>query len=297
MREFYFENKGQKIHGCAFEVENPRASLMIIHGISEHIKRYEDFAKFLNEKGISVYGIDLRGHGQSVRSERGLGDFYSYDFLDDIVDDLRRVFESMPRDKARFILGHSMGSFILKYYMASYDDMDGVIFSGTGSLKEVEARGLGLIAKLVCLGGKRKRSQVLNSLLMGRYSRAIKNRKTDLDWLSYNEDNVKSFAEDPYCGKALTNRSYKVFSEAMLKIINEDYKNTRKDLPLGFYSGAEDPVGDFAKGVHQEIKRFKHEGFENIRAKIYDKMRHEILNEREKHVVYYDILNFMEDLI
>lgn len=62
---------------------------------------------------------------------------------------------------------------------------------------------------------------------------------------------------------------------------------------MGFFSGKGDPVGNFSKAVINEVERFKDLGFKNVELKLYDNMRHEILNEKDKDVVYKDILEFL----
>lgn len=293
MRDFYFERGKERIHAVHFPVEDKVASILLIHGISEHIMRYEDFAKFLNENKIEVWGFDLRGHGLTAKTKEDLGDFKSENVLEDIVGDIREIYLMMDDTKPRYIFGHSMGSFILKYYILQYDDFDKAVFSGTGELKESEGNALYNISEIINLFGKKRRSKLLYNLAVGKFAKAIKDRKTDADWISFNEDNVRAYNEDPLCGFGLANESYAVFGKSIVKIVNADYSKTKKDLPMGFFSGKEDPVGNFSKAVVNEVERFKGFGFKNVELKLYDNMRHEILNEKDKDVVYKDILEFL----
>ena len=63
-----------------------------------------------------------------------------------------------------------------------------------------------------------------------------------------------------------------------------------KDLPVLFVSGAEDPVGACGKGVQAAADLLRHAGVSDVEVKLYEGMRHEILNERKHAQVYGDVL-------
>ena len=71
------------------------------------------------------------------------------------------------------------------------------------------------------------------------------------------------------------------------------YANIRKDIPILIVSGAEDPVGNYGKGVEEVYSSLLAEGITDITRKIYPDMRHEILNELNRKTVYEDILTFI----
>lgn len=93
----------------------PRRILQIVHGMTEHIGRYEAFAKALTAQGIAVAGYDLRGHGQNP----GNPDVASFGEggWEASLEDMRLFFEYLA---ARFpgvphdMLGFSLGSFLLR---------------------------------------------------------------------------------------------------------------------------------------------------------------------------------------
>lgn len=68
----------------------------------------------------------------------------------------------------------------------------------------------------------------------------------------------------------------------------------RKDLPVLLVSGAEDPVGDYGKGVEQAYKLYQDAGIEDLQMKLYEGDRHEILNELDREQVYQDLLDWFE---
>ena len=97
----------------------PSAILQMAHGMAEHVERYDEFAKFLNEQNIFVIGNDHRGHGQTGKKAGQLGYFARYHGFDRVVDDLYAVTEWIQKEYRNvpiFLMGHSMGSFLARRY-------------------------------------------------------------------------------------------------------------------------------------------------------------------------------------
>ena len=67
-----------------------------------------------------------------------------------------------------------------------------------------------------------------------------------------------------------------------------------RKLPVVFVAGADDPVGDFEKGVIKVVQQFKKTGMKHVDLKLYENDRHEILNETDRKVVYRDILRWLD---
>ena len=76
--DFWYDSQGAgKIHGCRWTPEGEvRAVLQIVHGIAEYIERYDDFARYLNDRGILVVAEDHMGHGKSVNGDGIQGYFH-----------------------------------------------------------------------------------------------------------------------------------------------------------------------------------------------------------------------------
>src|SRR5947209_4740342 len=91
----------------------PKASVQIAHGASEHSLRYERFAKFLTGRGYAVYANDHRGHGETALAT-GVGKAGPRGW-DAMVDDLRELGALARADLGELplvLFGHSMGSFL-----------------------------------------------------------------------------------------------------------------------------------------------------------------------------------------
>lgn len=87
-------------------VNSPKAVICIVHGFGEHIGRYQAFADFFNQHDFSVYGMDLRGHGQTS-GLRGHASAYS-DLLNDI-EEMMKIARVENLEIPIFLFGHSMG--------------------------------------------------------------------------------------------------------------------------------------------------------------------------------------------
>lgn len=90
----------------------PRAVVLIVHGLGEHVWRYDALAERLNEWGFAVRGYDQRGHGDSG-GPRGVlpYDDVLLDDLEEVLDDTRRHI-AQPWSCPLILLGHSMGGLV-----------------------------------------------------------------------------------------------------------------------------------------------------------------------------------------
>ena len=110
--------------------------LQIIHGMLEHIGRYDAFADFFTSRGFAVYGVSHLGHGLSVNEKYPRGYFGEHNgngvvFRDD-AHQLSDVIRQEQPGKPLFIIGYSMGSFVARQYIASYGgDIQGAIICAT----------------------------------------------------------------------------------------------------------------------------------------------------------------------
>lgn len=94
----------------------PRARVLLVHGIGEHSGRWEHVGDFLAGHGFDVSAFDLRGHGESTGARVDVASFEEY------VDDLQLMFGDLPTDLPRVIYGHSMGALIATSYAVSDRD-------------------------------------------------------------------------------------------------------------------------------------------------------------------------------
>ncbi len=303
-QEFYFGSRDgeHKLHAIKWlpETERPVCILQIIHGMAEYIDRYDAFARFMAGKGILVVGDDHLGHGLSVKEGELRGYFCKEDAATILVRDehrLKKMMQEAYPGVPYIIMGHSMGSFILRNYLMRYGSgIDGAVIMGTGMTPRRQVIFAWTLATFLSIvAGPRHVCRRLDKMLFHTYNRGLQAGPGDSgSWISVNPENVKCHKEDPMCHFAFTANGF----QALMKLIwnlydTEGLKKMPKNLPVLFVSGGADPVGNYGADVEKVSRSFEELGMEQIQLKLYPGDRHEILNEADKEEVYGDIYRFI----
>lgn len=301
--EFYYKSSDgtHQIHAIEWIPEaQPKGILQMCHGMAEHIDRYHDFATFLTQHGYYVVGHDHLGHGKSVTDLEKLGYFHETNGNEYVIADihqLRIMSEQKYPGVPYFILGHSMGSFLVRQYLGLYGlGLSGAVIMGTGDQPNLILDAGKMICKLIsALKGREYRSKLVDSMAVGGYDKRFKGETDTSGWLSRNAENGQKYKDDPLCGYVFTvNGYYHMFSGMKKMNLQEAAGKIRKDIPVLFVSGNEDPVGNFGKSVENVYKRYQSCGVSDVMMKLYENDRHEILNEDDREQVYQDILAWLE---
>ena len=303
MEEFYLASNGAgRIHCGLWEPEGTaRAVVQIIHGIAEHIGRYEQFARFLTQRGIVVCADDHMGHGLSVEAGGTYG-YFSGGWMAAVADE-RALYEEMKRRYSGLpyiMLGHSMGSFLLRTYLYTYPgELTGAIISGTGwQPKAALKAGLALCRLEQLRLGETGCSGLLKELMFGAYNKKFKPNRTPNDWICSDEAVVDAYTNDDLCGfDATVGLARDMLTGISMNQEPENLRKMDKDLPVLFVSGMQDPVGAMGEGVLHCIDAFKRAGLRNVTIRLYPEGRHEMLNEVNRTEVYADVLAWLEPLI
>lgn len=282
--------------------EQPKAVVQLVHGMAEHIMRYEPFARYLNGKGFVVCGHDHLGHGKSVVDASQLGHLPVKNGHRILVADVGRMRDAMhdrlDADSPYFLFGHSMGSFVVRSYISSCGEgLAGCVVCGTGHIPPATSKAGNALAHAIArVRGEDYISKLLGNLSVGAYAKALEDPQTPLDWLSHNRDNVSAYIADDLCGFP-----FSAGGNASLTALTAEVCDRRccarvpKDLPLLYVAGDGDPVGDMGKGVRIAAQMAEEAGSTDVTCKIYEHMRHEILNEDDYQRVFDDIATWMED--
>ena len=277
-----------------YKAQKPKAVIKIIHGMEEHQARYEDFATFLQNNGYTVVTADLRGHGKNAPKLSHIADKNGHELL--LSDELEinaYIKEKYPK-LPLMLFSHSMGTLVARKVLEENSSTYAkVVLCGYPNPTAAADAGVALSALLRSFKGAEGHSQTLTKLVLGPFVKAIKDSKSPLDWLSYNEDNLNTYMHDPLCGAEFTIGSYNALFHLVSEIGDErNYENVNKNLPLLLISGADDPVTGGEKGREKSLNVLQKVGFTNIEVKTLDHMRHEILNETNKQEAYDSILQF-----
>lgn len=283
----------------------PIAVLQLVHGMVEYIERYAAFAEFLNEKGFVVVGHDHIAHGGSVSDPEEWGIVHvkhpSDVMSEDIFTHYKKVKEEYP-ELPYFILGHSMGSYMTRKCLCEkarqMEDLDGAIIMGTGTETAMTINaGLSLVNLISLFRSDKYRSTFVRDMTYGApYKRYDCTGATlDNSWLTKDQEIVKKYYSDPKCTFVFSVGAYRGLIESTKYDNNMDnIAKMKKDLPILFASGADDPVGNMGKGVQEACDKFKAVGMEDVSIKLYETDRHEILNELDREQVYQDMYDWMK---
>lgn len=270
----------------------------VIHGMAEYMERYKHLAVYLVERGFVVTGEDHLGHGGSI-GEKGPGYFCSQDPATVLVEDvhsLRKLTQQLYPDVPYIILGHSMGSFILRNYLVQYGKgLRGAMIMGTG----IQARPMLAMGRLMAwLGGKlfgeNKKAKLLNKIAFAAYNDEINYVLTPYDWLSTDRVSVRLYREDPMCGFIFTFNGFATLFELIRRCQRwRQLRKIPKELTIVVASGEEDPVGDYGSGPQKLINHMVRAKLPDIEYWLYPDRRHELLHERNRNTVMKEIYEWL----
>ncbi len=278
--------------------EKTRAVIQISHGMCDYIERYEDFIDFLCKNGIAVFANDHLGHGKSSAKGKSFGFFADkngYKFLsEDLNTVTMKAREAFP-DKPVYLFGQELGSFVARQYMTSFPHaVDGVILSGTGMNNSFvdSARFFAFLTRL--FKGKRYRSKFVNDILFDGYNKRIDNPVSPFEWLTKDTEVVKKYELDTKCNFIFTASGFSDYCKLISKVSSSEwFQKVPGDMPVYIVSGGDDPVSAYGKYTNRVFKKLSRKKDADISMKIFEGDRNEILNEKDKDIVYQNILEWL----
>ena len=306
--EFYFDSRDGKSKLYAVRYlpdrdEDIRAVVQIVHGMAEHMGRYEAFAEFLTKQGFAVTGDDHLGHGRSIGENGTPGYFCSQDPATVLVRDvhrLKKITQALYPGLPYILLSHSMGSFIARSYMCRYGTgITGAILLGTGSQTAAVLGISKLTAALqkVFLGPKHV-AKFIYKHAFASYNDKIGEKRTEFDWLTKDSAVVDRYLADPLCGFTFTVNGFQTLFELITRIQKPDnLEKIPKELPVLMASGEDDPVGAYGAGVRKAYEGMIAAGLKQVTLMLYPTDRHELLNETDYEKVWQDILVWLEQVV
>jgi alpha-beta hydrolase superfamily lysophospholipase len=305
-QEFSFSS-ADGIHQCFAkewlpEIGAPKAVLQIVHGVAEYIERYDAFACYLADHGFLVTGEDHLGHGRTVTDEQ-YGFFAEENGWELVANDIHKLrviqgekYPGIPY----FILGHSMGSLLTRFYLINWPGtITGAIISGTGQMATpVVLFGKWFAERKCKQQGAKSVNNTIQKLSFGAYNKQFAPVRTDADWISRDEEVVNAYVADPLCQFSPSVGMSRDILSGIQYITNKaNLKRMDPLTPLYFFSGDKDPFGGNGKGVHKVYGLFKNAGCTDMSMKLYPEGRHEMLNETNREEVYANTLTWLEKYI
>ena len=282
-----------QLQAAVIAPENPKAVVVLVHGMAEHKERYYPFMTYLSEQGFACVIYDQRGHGATAVTPDDLG-YFGKNGVKKLVEDTRTVIHWTRKQYAGlklFLLGHSMGSMVVRCYTKKYDrEIDGLVVCGSPSDNPVSGLGILVTRVFQLFKGERHRSKTVALMMFGPHVKKFKDEGLHNAWLSTNKVNVQEYNDDPLCGFKFTLNGYRV----VMQLIQETYSSTgwavrNPEMPVHFLAGSEDPCIITRKDFDKAVDFFRDRGYKKVSAKVYTGMRHEVLNELGKESVWEDV--------
>lgn len=305
--EFYFPSKdgNTEIHTIEWRPAGQvRAVLQMCHGMVEYIDRYSEFAEYLCSHGFYVVGNDHLGHGKSVQTEKEYGYFHAKYGNSCVIADMHTLYQRTAKKYPNvpyFMLGHSMGSILVRQYIQMYgNELDGAILMGVvqEQPKVVLNCGMELCKVLAVLRGGHYRSKLVDDMVTGSFNKKFAPNKTRADWVTSDKERLEAYCADPLCSFRFTVNAYYHMLAGMKKMQKkESVFMIPKNLPILLAAGTEDPCGGMGKGVRKIYEKYKKAGIKDVSLRLYAGDRHELLNEIDRTQVYLDLYEWMENRI
>lgn len=293
-----------RIEGVRFLPEDGkvRGTLQLMHGMMEHIGRYDEMAAFFVDRGWAVYGHSHLGHGHSTNSKYTLGYFGRHNaegrvFCADAKTVHERIKADYP-DLPTVLFGYSMGSFVCRLCLPEFgDELAAAVICSTGSGDKKLPFGI-FATQLISLPFGKRKATLVDSVI----NRGL-NEHTDgssrVDWLSNDLDYlIENGKPDPLCGFTFSNRGYYdllTMIRAMLR--RETFAGAPRDLPILLISGAEDPVGERGEGVRKALRCYQKTGHRRADIRLYPGRYHEIHLDGGRHDVWRDLSDWLEEAV
>ncbi len=263
--------------------------VQLSHGMVEDKKYYYHFMKYLTKNGFVTIINDHRGHGLSIKDEKDLGYLYDEEgeaIVDDLYEVTKYVKNRFPNKKVT-LFGHSMGSLVIRCYLKKYDkEIDKLIVCGSPSVNSMSKMGLSICKLFKKIKGDRYRSKLLNKLALTSDS--------SNSWISYDTKYVEEYNNDKNCGYIFTVNGFINLMHLMINTYSDDYKVKNKNLDILFIAGEDDIVIKNKKLWMKSINHLKSMGYKKIEYVLYSRMKHALINEKDKNKVYEDVLDFVK---
>jgi alpha-beta hydrolase superfamily lysophospholipase len=248
-----------KLHLRHWPAANPKAVLVICHGLGEHGGRYGNLIERIVPAGYAAYAHDHRGHG---KSDGKRGHVMRFDeFTEDALQVVEQAQAAYPGKKL-FMFGHSLGGLITLAFALRFGDgrLAGVIASSAALKLRLEVP---------------KVKAALGNMMSSLWPTLTLGNELDPHGLSHDEAVVQAYVNDPLVHDRVSTRFYVEFTDAMRRTL---FGAGALRLPLLVFHGGDDPL------THPEGSRefHDHAGSTDKTFRLFEGQLHEVLNDTAK---------------
>lgn len=285
--ETHFEltaNDGHPIEAHRWERDGAshRAIVQLSHGMGEHSLRYRPLADALTQMGCVVYANEHRGHGRLAQVRGELGQFGPRGFAG-LVDDmalLSRHARAAHAGLPLILIGHSMGSFAVQYYLLEHSGLlAGAALSGTAALDLLGAA-------------------LQSGFRLEDMNAALPDVRTPFDWLSRDPAQVDAYIADPLCGFTVSDEGMGSMFAKIGDLTPPVMRGRiRPELPLYLFIGDQDPVSHKGEWFYPLVRRYREAGLRDVSGHVFGGARHETLNEINREEVVAVLLAWITRVI
>ena len=273
----------------------------VVHGMTEYIGRYDKFMREIAAEGYICFGYDHLGHGSTALDDSELGYIAKHRGWELLCRDVARFSEAVISEHSNgktlpyFLMGHSMGSFVVRLAAENFVKPTKLIAMGTGGPNPAAGVGLTLISLIKLFKGERHHSKLIDSIAFGSYDSRFSDSTPECPkaWLTNDTSVRKKYVLDKFCTFGFSVSAMGDLIR-LIKYSNSKkwYKSFPSELPILLISGRDDPVGNFGEGVEAVNKKLEKQG-KKVKCILYDGARHEILNDFTYEQTKNDILAFI----
>lgn len=244
--------------------------VVLVHGFAEHIGRYNDLIRLLNQANLSVLGLELRGHGRS-HGKRGYID--SIEQYEEDLDAAVLHAKKLTKHKKVFLLAHSMGGLVASLYAAHHpNQISGMVLSSPLFQIAVQVPGW-----------KQQLSKLMSSFLPWfSLPNTMESR-----FLTHDAAIVRAYNDDPLVFHHVTARWFQIMMQITPKALEAA---SQIQVPLLLQLSQDDHVVDFETSKEW----YSHLTGIDSSLKIYEGFYHEIYNELRREEPLSDMLEWLK---
>lgn len=269
-----------------------KAVIQLIHGMCEHIGRYDGFARCLADQGYAVFARDLPGHGADC-AVLGYAEGNMWEETLKVIREDHEALRKQYPDLPHIVFGHSYGSFLLQRLVP---ELKASAYILSGSSRQMDAEKLGKLLALAESMPPAQPAEKLAQLTFVAYNQPFDAEGPNA-WLSRDASQVEKYNADPLCGFVSSGAFYQGMYGGLVGLCDPAFPPAASEpLPILVMSGDKDPVGNFGTGVNALASLYRERGYA-VTLRLYPEGRHEMLNETNREQVISDILNYIDQVV
>jgi len=297
VEEFYYHGfDDTPIYTKCWRKDKPKAIIQIAHGLGEIAEYYSEFACKAVEQGYAVYINEKRGQGRTGgKKYAGNPGKNSLHKMVEDIHSLTNIVNETYKGIPIYLIGHSLGAILVQLYAEKYKKLiSGVVLIGLPKIKNTHEL-YETVIKEIKEKGEKSPSQETFVKMFSSVNTPFEPVKTALDWITTDDEKIEQFMELSYTNVLYSNEFYKDFIGALIETQKVEFiEKFPKELPILLLAGSEDVLNDNGVLVKRHCMELIKIGVKDAKYNIYEKMRHSLLQEKNRNLVEKDIISWIK---